>query len=534
MSALRVPVGEIRKPMGVLGEPMGVLRGPIGALRVPMGALRGPMGALRGLWKSLFVACMTLLSASAIAGPMGADDARHLLNRTGFDAQPAQIESFAGLSRSEAVERLLTGVRTSARTPAPASALEYVSYRQMRSLAEEDRKKLQRQLIDNALDLKNWWVAEMISTPSPLTERMTLFWHNHFTSSLQKVRSSALMYRQNLLLREHALGNFGVLLHAVGKDPAMLVYLDTAINRRGAPNENFAREVMELFTLGEGNYTEQDVSEAARAFTGWSLDPASGEFLWRPFAHDSGTKSVLGRSGEFSGVQVLDLLLARPETAEFIVAKLWKEFVSPRVDVRETARIARLFRQSGYEIKTALRALLASDAFYAQSNRGALIKSPVDLVIGTMRQFRVGFSDPLPITLLLRRLGQDLFSPPNVKGWPGGDAWINSSTLLARRQFLERLFRVDENRMQATRAVADMNPMRQPGEGREGRERFMRAALDIHFSGSDWLRQFEGRGAQIGLQRVLLALPPAADRAEEVQGVDLIRRLTADPAYQLK
>ena len=477
----------------------------------------------------VLLAGLTVLTGSATAGTMGADEARHLLNRTGFDAQTAGIERIAGLTRNAAVERLLAATHAVAMTPAPLSVDEFVSPRRLRELSGEERKQFEREQIERALELKNWWVAEMIATPSPLTERMTLFWHNHFTSSLQKVRSSGLMYRQNVLLRRHALGNFGTLLHAAAKDPAMLVYLDSASNRRGQPNENFAREVMELFTLGEGHYTEQDIREAARAFTGWSISLDTGEYLWRAFAHDAGMKTVLGRRGEFGGDEVLDLLLAQPQTAEFVVAKLWKEFVSPQPEPAEIRRIARQFRESGYEIKAALRALLTSDAFFAPENRGSLIKSPVDLVIGTMRQFEVGYSDPLPLTRVLRVLGQDLFSPPNVKGWPGGEAWINSSTLLARRQFLERLFRVDESRMQA--AVTEMKGApRLAG----ARERFMRASLDIRFSGGEWLRQFAGSEETRAVPQVLLALPAVATEMREARGVELIRRITADPAYQLK
>jgi uncharacterized protein (DUF1800 family) len=478
------------------------------------------------------LAASALAAGAAFAQPIGPDAARHLLNRTGFDARPDQIDAMAALSRREAVERLLVGATTEARTPAPGWTGEFISPRQLKNLSGDERKQFQRQQVERAIELKNWWVAEMIATPSPLTECMTLFWHNHFTSSVQKVRSGTLMYRQNVLLRRHALGNFAQMLREVSKDPAMLVYLDSATNRRGQPNENFAREVMELFTLGEGSYTEADIREAARSFTGWSVDPETGTYLWRPFAHDRGAKTVLGHSGEFDGDDVLGILLAQPQTAEFVVAKLWKEFVSPVPDAREVKRIATVFRNSGYDIKTAVRALLTSDAFYAAENRGALVKSPVDLVIGTMRQFNVAYSDPLPLTFLLRALGQDLFSPPNVKGWPGGDAWINSTTLLARRQFLERLFRVDESRMQAQMRDGQMKGINALGDGRE---RFMRAALDIRFSGAEWLRQFGGDAApEPGIERVLLALPPASAEPVHAKGVDLIRRITADPAYQLK
>lgn len=478
------------------------------------------------------VAVPVSLSAAAL----GAADARHLLNRTGFEANAVRIAEFARLSRGEALERLLAEAVTVAQSPPPASADAFVPFRRLGDLSVEERKAFQREQIERAVDLKNWWIGEMLRTPSPLAERMTLFWHNHFTSSLQKVRSSALMFRQNALLRRHALGNFGALLHAVAKDPAMLVYLDSATSRRGKPNENFAREAMELFTLGEGNYSEDDIREAARAFTGWSIDRDTGDFRWRPFAHDGGTKTVLGRRGDFDGEQVLDILLAQPQTAEFIVAKLWREFVSPDPDPTQTRRIAQRFRQSGYDIRTALRELLNSDAFYASANRGSLVKSPVDLVIGTVRQFDVAYSDPLPLMVTLRNLGQDLFSPPNVRGWPGGNAWIDSSTLLSRRQFLERLFRVDEAHMRGAVGMGEMQLAELKGTPRlaDGRARFMRAALDIRFSGSQWLRQFPAQAEPESVLKVLLALPPASGEPMDARGVELIRRITADPAYQLK
>jgi uncharacterized protein (DUF1800 family) len=239
----------------------------------------------------------------------------------------------------------------------------------------------------------------------------------------------------------------------------MLVYLDGARSRRGQPNENFAREVMELFTLGEGRYTEQDIREAARAFTGWSIEPESGEYRWRPMLHDESQKTVLGYSGNWRGEDVLDILLAEPATAEFVVGKLWREFVSPQPDPQELKRIAELFRRSDYQIKVALRALLLSEAFWAPQNRGSLVKSPAELVVGTFREFGVRAPEPLPLAFLLRSLGEDLFSPPNVKGWPGGDAWINSSTLLARKQFAERVLRVDEVWRAAFQNREDMIPL---------------------------------------------------------------------------
>jgi len=468
------------------------------------------------------------LAAGAAEAGMGAEDARHFLGRTGFEAPLARIDEYARLSRREAVERELYAVRQAARTAPPAWVNDWQPRGRVRTMSTEERQQYQRELVARGLELKGWWLDEMRSTDSPLTERMTLFWHNHFTSSLQKVRSPVLMYRQNLLLRRYSMGSFGELLHAVSKNSAMLVYLDGAANRRGQPNENFAREVMELFTLGEGNYSEQDVKEAARAFTGWSIEPDTGEFRYRPFLHDAGEKTVLGRSGDLDGDNVLDLLLARPETSRFIAAKLWREFVSPApADERERAeleRVARTLRETGYSIRAALRDLLLSDAFWAPANRGALVKSPADLVVGTLRQFHVDYSDPLPFVLVMRQLGQDLLAPPNVKGWPGGETWISSKTLLARRQFVERLLRVDENRMAPERM-----PAPDPEKPMQGR--MMRAMLDIRFSANEWLKPFDGREA--ALQTVLLPMPPA-NPPPAAQGIELVRAFVADPVYQLK
>jgi len=453
---------------------------------------------------------------------MGREDARHLLARTGFGGRLEEIDRVAALDRRTAVERLLAGTRTEARTPPPQNVDEWIAPRRVRDLSDDERKMFQREQVERGLALKAWWLQEMLVTDSPLTERMTLFWHNHFTSGLQKVRSSALMRQQNVLLRRHALGSFAELLHAAAKDPAMLLYLDSARSRREQPNENFAREVMELFTLGEGHYSERDIREAARAFTGWSIDPDSGSYRWRPFFHDGGEKTVLGATGRMDGDDVIDVLLRQPATAEFVVRKLWREFASPEPDEAEVRRIASVFRDRQYSIRAALRELLLSPAFWAPENRGTLVKSPVELVVGTLRQFDVGVADAAPFALLLRALGQDLFAPPNVKGWPGGEAWISSQTLLSRKQFAERLMRVDEARM-----VPAMNDAAE----RPRLQRMLRQVADLRFSAQDWLKPYEGREADLRL--VLLALPPSQD-PPPVHGMELVRALVADPVYQLK
>lgn len=468
--------------------------------------------------------------------PLGFDNARHLLNRTSFAAGPHEIDAFARLDRAQAAERLLDLTGRPALTPPPGWANEpFESLRRFRGMSTEERKRAQREIFQKSFELQSWWLTEMLTTPSPLTEKMTLFWHNHFVSSLQKVRSPQLLYRQNVLFRRHALGNFRDLLHAVARDPAMVIYLDNASNRKGRPNENFAREVMELFTLGEGSYSERDIKEAARAFTGWSIDPDGGEFRYRRRAHDEGVKTVLGRTGNLDGDAVLEILLAQPQTAEFIVAKLWREFVSPDPDRAEVKRIGREFRESGYNIRAAVRALLTADAFYEPRNRAVLIKSPVELIVGTLRQFNFRTGEVVPFVFAANQLGQRLFAPPNVKGWPGGETWINSTTLLGRKALLERLFRADELRPMLAAATMEGNMNAPKGAGRlpEGRERFIRAMMEIEFDSRKWLAQFEGAEAA-SVQKVVLATAPVTEPGPAVQGMALIRHLVEDPVYQLK
>ena len=502
---------------------------------------------------ALYLCASAATAAEAVA--LSYDDARHLLNRTGFGATDAEIRRFTGMTREEAARTLLADTRTTAATKAPAFTADAGPLRYPReSASAEDRKQFQQEQIRDGLELRGWWIEEMLATPSPLTERMTLFWHNHFVSAQQKVRLAVLMYRQNVTLRENALGNFGTLLHAIARDPAMVVYLDNAQNRKGTPNENFAREVMELFTLGEGHYGEQDIKEAARAFTGWSLNRETGRFLFRPLIHDYGEKTVLGRTGRLDGDDVLDILLARPETAKFVTRKLWLEFVSPDPDEREVERIAARFRESRYEIKVALFEILASDAFYAASNRGTLVKSPVDLVVGALRQFGMRPGETVPFAVAAAGMGQNLFGPPNVKGWPGGDAWINSSRLLARKAFLDRLFRADDAagsmdaattpEMTATvSATAGADALQASADASSElarRIRFMRTMdrglRSVHFDSEAWFETIQSqsstRAATAG--RLLLAYAPQGEIDTKAEPLALVRQIVLDAAYQLK
>ena len=506
---------------------------------------------------ALLTLAFAVASAPAIAAPaLSYDDARHLLNRAGFGATQDDIEQLFGLSREEAARALLAESRTTALNPPPAWTIEAGRLRYPRradNASEMDKKLFQQEQIRAGLELRGWWLTEMLTTPSPLTERMTLFWHNHFASSQQKVKLAQLMYRQNVTLRANALGNFGELLHAIARDPAMVIYLDSAQNRKGAPNENFAREVMELFTLGEGHYTEQDVKEAARAFTGWSLDRDNGQFMFRRFVHDDGIKTVLGRTGRLDGDQVLDILLAQRAAAEFITRKLWREFISPDPDEREVKRIAQRFRDAHYDIKTALYALFTSDAFYAKENRASLVKSPIDLVVGTLRQFGLRPSEPVPFAVAAAGMGQNLFSPPNVKGWPGGDAWINTSTLLARKQFLDRVLRADDPfaalQAASTEASAMSAPPKQivaslgvqdPDKARQ--LRFLRALerglKSVQFNADAWFanitRSTDPATRLSAATRALLATEPQQPTELNNESLALVRHLVLDASYQLK
>jgi uncharacterized protein (DUF1800 family) len=356
------------------------------------------------------------------------------------------------------------------------------------------------------------------------------------------VRSPVLMYRQNQLLRKHAFGYFGELLHDVSKDPAMVVYLDGASNRKGQPNENFAREVMELFTLGEGHYREQDVKEAARAFTGWSVDRDTGLFMFRRGIHDYGNKTVLGRSGNLDGDQVIDILLKKPQTAQFVTRKLWREFVSPVPDEIQIARLAEDFRDSGYHIARLMRALLTSDAFYAPDNRAALIKSPVEFVVGTLKQFDIDAPNLRPFVIASALLGQNVFAPPNVKGWPGGEAWINSATLLGRKQLIDRLFRNEDRMEMALRSMDEMAARNgdMPPPGREARQQrqMQRQMGGIRWNLDKWADRYAGGdGKNGGLQdmtRVVLAVAPLSPPVAGEKPADWARQLVYDPTYQLK
>ncbi len=292
----------------------------------------------------------------------------------------------------------------------------------------ELRKRTREQSRDGLRALNLRWLNEMVHSEAQFRERMSLFWHGHFACRVINIK-----FQEQLLeiIRTHAFGNFGDLLKAVSRCPAMLQFLNNQQNRKQRANENFAREVMELFTLGRGNYSEVDVKEAARAFTGWGFN-LQGEFISRETQHDNGIKTFLGRSGNFNGDDILNILLEQKSTALFIARKVYAHFVNEQPDDRKIAWLANRFFKTGYDIELLMTDIFTSDWFYSDKNIGTKIKSPVELLVGMRRLLPMHFKNEGVQLSLQRSLGQVLFYPPNVAGWPGGKTWIDSSTLMVR------------------------------------------------------------------------------------------------------
>jgi len=470
---------------------------------------------------------------------MGFDEARHLLSRATFGATPAEIAAVEALDYAAAVDRLVANRRPHALTPPPAWINEGpATVRRLQKEAVEKKGidgkplKIARPVEEQGRELRNWWAEEMLATDQPQVERMTLFWHNHFTSSFAKVRYAPALYRQNELFRREAFGNFARLLKAVARDPAMLIYLDGTRSVARQPNENFARELLELFTLGEGHYSEADIKNAARAFTGWSIDRETGAFVDRVALHDDGEKTFLGQSGRFTGDDIVAILLRHPRTAELVCEKLWREFVSLVPDRAEIKRLAAILRTGGYEMKPVLRAMFLSPAFRDPDNRGTLIKSPVDLVVGSVHLLGLPVPEKTQLVRMMQGLGQVPFDPPNVKGWVGGESWITTYTFLLRQQFLRRM--IEATTVSSMDGTMTMRPDRRaerkemieprPVEGRSLRGAGSEVKLGPTFAGVD----------ASGLVRTLLPRQPLDQvEAGKTPGA-IVAAAMLDPVYQLK
>lgn len=397
----------------------------------------------------------------AAAADTPIEDARrraaHLLRRAGFGGRSAELDEFAALSREAAADRLL-------------------------AFASTDDSALNARLATATFDLtrpveaQGWWLTRMAYTARPLQERMTLIWHGLLTSQVSKIGGQRfkVMLTQNELFRADALPKYDDLLKAVSKDPAMMIYLDTVESTREHPNENYARELMELFSMGVGNYTEDDVRETARAFTGWRITqperPKTPQenlteeerrklvqqtyAAWEPQfflaarQHDGGMKTFLGRTGTFDGDDIVDIIMEQPATGRFICTRLFMEFANYNPAPATIDRLVKVWDDSGHQVRDVVRAILVSDEFYSEASYRALVRSPVEFVVGAVRGFDL---EPAGAQARNQRgaradadsfrlMDQVLFEPPSVAGWPGGATWLSSSTFFARVNYLDSVF----------------------------------------------------------------------------------------------
>ena len=463
--------------------------------------------------------------------------AAHLLNRAGFGGTPEEIAKLAGMSPHRAVDALVDyhNVRETLTPPSwigPDSDLR-PRFREMQMMQDADRRAkrqvAQRVMRQHLGQLRRWWIRQMVETQRPLQEKLTLFWHGHFATSFQKVKSTYSMYRQNQTFREHAVGNWRSLLLEASKEPAMLLYLDNAKSRKRAPNENFARELMELFTLGEGHYSEQDIKESARALTGWSLDRERFKFMFRPGIHDRGLKQFMGRSGNFKGDDIIDIILAQKQSALFISRKLWEYFVYPNPESETVEALAAVLRGNNFEFKPLLKTMFKSEAFYSEKAIRTQIKSPVHWLVSTLKVGALDVPAPRIVSHGLESLGQDLFNPPNVKGWDGGYTWITAASLVQRYRYAGNLlhgrFGGRRNARKMGQSPADADRIL-PGDKRSSVDE----ALDYLM----W-RVYQGhlRKSDIEALRAYAAESGHPDKWTDRGVRDVVQFMMSTPAYQV-
>ena len=362
-------------------------------------------------------------------------DVAFLYRRAGFGLRPDELDRLATGGYESAVDGLISGLAGPDPGGDRVTTPQLNTQTPARPTDRASRRQEAASLTTELRSLQQWWMDRMIATSTPLREKLTLFWHGHFATSVSKVRDPRLMYLQNQLFRTSGAGSFEALVQAVARDGAMMIWLDTGSDRAAHPNENFARELQELFTLGVGNYTQADVTAAARAFTGWAYDRAAYQYRFRATQHDYGTKTYLGQTGAWNGGDVIRIAVTRPESAHFVLARMWSHFAYPVAPTDPVVADLVTAYGSGLDLTAALRALFLHPAFRSPSSRSGLVKQPVEYLAGAARALRLdasmgGGSRTLP--QLAGTLGQELFRPPNVGGWGQNSYWLSSATAQLR------------------------------------------------------------------------------------------------------
>ncbi len=477
--------------------------------------------------------------------PFDAVKAAHLLNRAGFGGTLDEIARVLELGPQRSVDWLLdfpdAGADEQSQTDVPnlSSIAGYPqNFRELRQMyvgkSQEERKQLQQMLMaanrDALVATMGWWLTRMANGPHPLQEKLTLFWHGHFTTSAKDERSASLMWTQNELLRRQAAGNFREFVRQVSRDPAMLDYLNNTQNKKAHPNENYARELMELFTLGIGNYTEKDIKESARAFTGWAHD--GDDFVFKKSDHDDGTKTFLGKTGSFGGDEIIEIILNQQACAPYIASRLWTFFAYEDPEPEVARGLGALLRGAKFEMRPMIRTMLTSNAFYSERAIGTQIKSPIQLIVGTTRM--VGAKPPefRPIYGALQQMGQVPLMPPNVKGWPGGRNWINTSTLFVRQNTCVMLTG-GGGQIQGARGREAGKVMKGFKPGGKVNDSFeTRGSNSPEATVDEWLARLIQRPVDGEKRRVLIqALGDRPDRPDSVK--KLVQLIVSMPEYQL-
>ncbi|MBT30572.1 MAG: hypothetical protein CMO01_13010 [Thalassobius sp.] len=360
-------------------------------------------------------------------------EVQHLYWRAGFGGTYKEITKYTGKSHQDVVNDL--SKKAANYKPLKLAVPIKPGEVKMKDLSVDERKEFQKTNRTNIRQLNFDWIQLMVNDEGALREKMAVFWHNHFACM-----SGQSVFTINYLnsIRKHALGSFRDMLFAISKEPAMLQYLNNQQNRKKSPNENFAREVMELFTLGRDNYTEKDIKEAARAFTGWGFEN-TGEFVFREKQHDDESKTIFGKTDNFNGDDVLNMLLENKQTAHYLTQKIYAYLVNDQLDEKQIQSLSKTFYESDYNIQTLLEDIFLSKWFYKSENIGTRIKSPIDLLVGIQKSFHVKLNEADPAIYVQTVLGQKLLYPPNVSGWDEGKSWIDSSTIIVRSKLTQML-----------------------------------------------------------------------------------------------